>query len=193
MTNEEKEKLTRVFNLFLGWNLGDIRKAAHLLPNTFESISREKITKIYPEYDGGAMIGSLILIMTAIHSVAQFSLEHDGDKQFKWFIDTYLKKVNNGYDGEEIYALRCSLIKNYGLIARVYKQQKIVGFAVTDFGPDHLQITKNGKVLNIKQFMIELQFAIQNFFSDIILEKIDKKYLEKIIYYHDHELIGSVK
>lgn len=197
LTTTDKQKITNVFNLFLNWNIGDVRKAGHWLPDSWEEINRQEITKIHPNYDGGAMVGAMILAMCVIHSVSQFSKQQE-DKQFKWFVNEYLKKYNHEYDGEEIYALRCSLIKNYALVARVYEEgkngalKKVINFALTDKGL-HFENSKYGKLFNIKQFIIDIHLATQLFFVDVLTGKLPNDFSKRIIEYHDSLRIGPIK
>ncbi len=189
-----KEKIENVLNLFLDWNFGDLRKAMHLLPNSWDEMDRTKLSQIYPSYDGGAMVGAMILAMCAISSVTQFSGEKGGDKEFIWFTDQYLKRQNPEYDGGELYALRCSLLKNYGLVARMGNKSgfsKVVGFALTDKGP-HLQESSYGKLLNVKNFVIDIQLATQAFFVDVLLGNLPKEFSERIVNYHDTKKIGPI-
>ncbi len=193
----EKQKVENVFNLFLEWNIGDVRKAGHWLPGTWESIDRKKISKIHSNYDGGAMVGSVILAMCVIQSIAQFSPERGDIKQFRWFVDTYLKPRNTNYDGLQIYALRCSLIKNYTLIARVSEVGKknynpaLIPFALTDGGP-HFKESNIGVLFNVKEFAIHVQLGIQSFFEDILLNRLSNEYLKSVVRYHDKMKIGSI-
>lgn len=193
----DKQKIENVLNLFLDWNIGDVRKAAHLLPNSWEEIDRQKLAKIHPAYDGGAMVGATILAMCVIHSVSQFS-DRQEDEQFKWFVDEYIKEYNHSYDGQEIYALRCSLIKNYALIAKVYEKGKKksqplkeINIALTDNGP-HYEESKYGRLFNIKEFMIHVQLATLSFFTDVLLEKLPDRFRKEIIKYHDEKKIGPI-
>lgn len=190
----DKQKIENVLSLFLNWNIGDVRKAAHLLPNSWESMDRDKITKIYPTYDGGAMVGAVILAMCVIQSVSQFSKR---EEQFKWFVNKYLKSYNSGYDGNKIYALRCSLIKNYALITRTSEEGKknlnpiIAPFALTDNGP-HFEKSKYGTLFNIREFVIHIQLGIQAFFVEVVTKQLPKDYSERIIKYHDTMKIGPI-
>lgn len=190
----DRQKVENVLNLFLEWNIGDVRKAAHLLPNSWESMERKKIIKLFPNYDGGAMVGSTILAMCVIHSIAQFSNEKD---EFKWFVDKYLKPYNSNYDGQQIYALRCSLMKNYTLLARVSNKgknstPKIIPFALTDNGP-HFESSEYGVLFNIKEFILHIQLGIQKFFVDVLTGELSNDYMQNIIKYHDTLKIGSIK
>lgn len=163
----DKQKIENVLNLFLKWNVGDVRKAGHWLPGSWDNLNRKEIAKIHPNYDGGAMVGATILAMCVIHSVSQFA-KLEEDQQFIWFVDQYLKKYNENYDGTQIYALRCSLIKNYALMARVGKKgiknpnPKLIPFALTDNG-QHFGSSQYGLLFNVKEFVIHVQLGIQAF------------------------------
>ena len=196
MTEENRKKIENVMNLYLSWNLGDIRKAAHMLPYTFDDMDQTTIQKIYPTYDGGAMIGAAILAMCAISSISQFCItDNKNEGKYIWFIDNYLKKINSLYDGREIYSLRCSLIKNYALLADVGGKnitRYSVDYAITN-GGEHLFPTKHGKTLNIRQFMVDIQLATQKLFFDVLLSDGNNEISNNIIKYHDQKKIGPIK
>lgn len=191
LTPEEKIKIQEVYKYALTWVAGDVRKAAHLLPDYVTFYSQDEVKNLYPTYDGGAMVGSVLLAFNAIQYVSMFFSPFSKDGiAFEKFVDAYFCD----YDGIEIYSLRNALFKQYTTKFFIKGAKgKSIKYAICILRPkDHLQISGEYKYINVETLAKDVYDNINLFFEEVLNNKHSQQVVAKICNHYDNFLLKSL-
>ncbi len=193
-TENEIEKINSVSYYAINWAAIDIRKAAHLLPNYKDYFSQDKIKQIYPEYEGGSMVGSVILAFCVLQYTASFYLPksqtlHDSEA----FIDYVDKYMPNIYTGTELYSVRNSLFKEYTTKFFVKSGEgKQLNYIIGIHRPD-LHMSKSGDIrfLNLENLAEDVLKAVTKFYNDVREGKLPQYITQRICEHYNTHLLQS--
>jgi len=186
LTSDEFEKISTIRKLVLDWAVGDIHKAAHMRSDYSGYMDRDILEAAFPWYDGGAMIGAVILGMCAIQLVACFNKSVKDGQAFINFVDKYIPQ----YNGDELYSLRNALIKQYSTRCYVIgkKGEEIIYIISNNNSRLHLTRQNNVIVINVEDFAKDINRAIVQFFNDCLNGNQSDEIINKIIEHYDKHL-----
>lgn len=187
-TDEEISKVQLVRQVALEWGAKDIRKSAHMSPDYTTFMDQPTLQKIYSWYDGGSMIGAVILGMCAIQHAAAFRQDGRDSEAFIKFVNDFF---GSPYNGAELYSLRVALIKQYSTRCYVFDQKgKEIVYLITN-GRKDLHLGRSGEViiLNIQEFAKNVYEALDRFFQSVIEGTQQKEVVLRIVtHYERHRL-----
>jgi len=123
------------------------------------------IADILRAIQGNCLVGAFTLSLCCIdylmylENLPQQGVNHEED--FTNFVDRYLRMIDQRYDGQRIYALRCALVHTYGRAKAM--EDVIDGFFLIHGNPQyHLQDNDNPIQPNI------IRLNLENFVTDVI-------------------------
>ena len=104
------------------------------------------------------------------------SLGKNGRSAFKLFVKDYLMAINQDYDPDELYALRCSLVHTYAE-SEALSSAGLDGFQMTHRHPDfHLSKYQPRVIrINCDTFVADVVWAAFGFFSSADRRRVEER------------------
>lgn len=115
---------------------------------------------------GRSLMGAFILSFCYIDYLAYIAYQNprNSGEFYKKFIEDYFKEEK--YDGERLYAIRCSLVHTYGESNRSRGLQ--LKFSLSHKLPNlHNQTKENNYFLNLSNFIFDILKSSYNFFEEL--------------------------